>query len=98
MDSNEFLENKVNTVIKVILRYASRTTLHNDDMTDRYFWLLADSLGAILSMKISFSEKIKAIDFVIHDISNDGVIGLAKQYIELAIEQAVEFDKNEVKA
>lgn len=96
MDSNKFLENKVNTVIKVILRYASKNS-SNDGITDKYFWLLADSLGAILSMKISFSDKIKAIDFVIHDISNDGVIGLAKQYIELAIEQAIEFDKNEVK-
>lgn len=97
MDSNEFLENKVNTVIKVILRYANKNTFHNDDMTDRYFWLLADSLGAILSMKIPFSEKIKAIEFVIHDISNDGVIGLAKEYVNLAVEQAIEFDKNEVK-
>lgn len=96
MDSNKFLENKVNTVIKVILRYASKNS-SNDGITDKYFWLLADSLGAILSMKISFSDKIKAIDFVIHDISNDGVIGLAKEYVNLAVEQAIEFDKNEVK-
>lgn len=97
MDSNKFLENKVNTVIKVISRYANRIE-SNDSVTDKYFKLLADSLRAILLMEISFSEKIKAIEFVIHDIDNNGIIGLAKEYIELAIEQAIEFDKNEVKA
>lgn len=95
MDSNKFLENKVNTVIKVISRYANRIE-SNDSVTDKYFKLLADSLRAILLMEISFSEKIKAIEFVIHDIDNNGIIGLAKEYIELAIEQAIEFDKNEV--
>lgn len=95
MDSNKFLENKVNSVIKVISRYANRIE-SNDSVTDKYFKLLADSLRAILLMEISFSEKIKAIEFVIHDIDNNGIIGLAKEYIELAIEQAVEFDKNEV--
>lgn len=97
MDSNKFLENKVNTVIRVISRYANRIE-SNDSVTDKYFKLLADSLRAILLMEISFSEKIKAIEFVIHDIDNNGIIGLAKEYIELAIEQAIEFDKNEVKA
>lgn len=96
MDSNKFLENKVNTVIKVISRYANRIE-SNDSVTDKYFKLLADSLRAILLMEISFSEKIKAIEFVIHDIDNNGIIGLAKEYVELAIEQAIEFDKNEVK-
>lgn len=97
MDSNKFLENKVNTVIRVISRYANRIE-SNDSVTDKYFKLLADSLRTILSMEINFSEKIKAIEFVIHDIDNNGIIGLAKEYIELAIEQAIEFDKNEVKA
>lgn len=97
MDSNKFLENKVNTVIRVISRYANRIE-SNDSVTDKYFKLLADSLRTILSMEIDFSEKIKAIEFVIHDIDNNGIIGLAKEYIELAIEQAIEFDKNEVKA
>lgn len=97
MDSNKFLENKVNTVIRVISRYANRIE-SNDSVTDKYFKLLADSLRAILLMEISFSEKIKAIEFVIHDIDNNGIIGLAKEYIELAVEQAIEFDKNEVKA
>ena len=97
MDSNKFLESKVDTVIRVISRYANRIE-SNDSVTDKYFKLLADSLRAILLMEISFSEKIKAIEFVIHDIDNNGIIGLAKEYIELAVEQAIEFDKNEVKA
>lgn len=96
MDNNAFLENKVNTVIRVISRYANRIE-SNDSVTDKYFKLLADSLRTILLMEISFSEKIKAIEFVTHDIDNNGIIGLAKEYIELAIEQAIEFDKNEVK-
>ena len=96
MDNNAFLENKVDSVIKVLSRYANRIE-SNDSVTDKYFKLLADSLRAILLMEISFSEKIKAIEFVTHDIDNNGIIGLAKEYIELAIEQAVEFDKNEVK-
>ena len=95
MDNNKFLVSKVDTVIRVISRYANRIE-SNDSVTDKYFKLLADSLRAILLMEISFSEKIKAIEFVIHDIDNNGIIGLAKEYIELAIEQAVEFDKNEV--
>jgi hypothetical protein len=49
-------------------------------------------------MKSTFSDKIQAIKFVIYDMDNSGIIGLAKQYIELAVEQAIEFDKNEVKA
>lgn len=97
MDSNKFLVSKVDTVIRVISRYANRIE-SNDSVTDKYFKLLADSLRAILLMEISFSEKIKAIEFVIHDIDNNGIIGLAKEYIELAVEQAIEFDKNEVKA
>lgn len=97
MDNNKFLVSKVDTVIRVISRYANRIE-SNDSVTDKYFKLLADSLRAILLMEISFSEKIKAIEFVIHDIDNNGIIGLAKEYIELAIEQAIEFDKNEVKA
>ena len=96
MDSNEFLENKVNNVIRVISRYANRGE-SNDSATDKYFRLLADSLKAILFVKTSFSDKIQAIKFVMYDMDNSGIIGLAKQYIELAIEQAVEFDKNEVK-
>lgn len=96
MDSNKFLENKVNNVIKVICGYANRVE-SNDSITDKYFRLLADSLKAILFVKTTFSDKIQAIDFVIYDMDNSGIIGLAKQYIELAVEQAVEFDKNEVK-
>lgn len=96
MDSNKFLENKVNNVIKVISRYANRVESH-DSVTDKYFRLLADSLRAILLMETTFSDKIKAIEFVISDMDDSGIIGLAKEYIELAIEQAIEFDKNEVK-
>lgn len=96
MDSNRFLGNKVDSVIKVISRYANRTE-SNNSITDKYFRLLADSLRAILLMETTFSDKIKAIEFVIYDMDNSGIIGLAKQYIKLAIEQAVEFDKNEVK-
>ena len=96
MDSNKFLESKVNNVIKVISRYANRAET-NDSITDKYFRLLADSLKAILLIETTFSDKIKAIDFVIYDMDNSGIIGLAKQYFELAVEQAVEFDKNEVK-
>ena len=95
MDSNKFLVSKVDTVIRVISRYANRIE-SNDSVTDKYFKLLADSLRAILLMEISFSEKIKAIEFVMLDIDNNGIIGLAKEYVNLAIEQAVEFDKNEV--
>ena len=97
MDSNKFLENKVNTVIKIISGYANRVESH-DSVTDKYFRLLADNLKAILFIKSTFSDKIQAIKFVIYDMDNSGIIGLAKQYIELAIEQAIEFDKNEVKA
>ena len=96
MDSNKFLTSKVDTVIKVISRYANRGE-SNDSVTDKYFRLLADSLRAILLTETTFSDKIKAIEFVMYDMDNSGIIGLAKQYIELAIEQAVEFDKNEVK-
>ena len=96
MDSNKFLENKVNNVIKVISRYANRPE-SKDSVTDKYFRLLADNLRAILLIETSFSEKIKAIEFVMLDIDNSGIIGLAKEYVNLAIEQAVEFDKNEVK-
>ena len=105
MDSNKFLENKVNNVIKVISRYANRPE-SKDSVTDKYFRLLADNLRAILLIETSFSEillietsfseKIKAIEFVMLDIDNNGIIGLAKEYVNLAIEQAVEFDKNEV--
>ena len=98
MDSNKFLENKVNSVIKVISRYANRPE-SKDSVTDKYFRLLADNLRAILLIETSFSEKIKAIEFVMLDIDNidnNGIIGLAKEYVNLAIEQAVEFDKNEV--
>ena len=97
MDSNKFLENKIDSVIKVISRYANRVESH-DSVTDKYFRLLADSLRAILLTETTFSDKIQAIKFVIYDMDNSGIIGLAKQYIELAIEQAIEFDKNEVKA
>ena len=90
MDSNKFLENKVNSVIKVISRYANRPE-SNDSITDKYFRLLADNLRAILLIETSFSEKIKAIEFVMLDIDNNGIIGLAKEYVHLAIEQAVEF-------
>lgn len=96
MDSNKFLETKVDSVIKVISRYANRIE-SNDSVTDKYFRLLADSLKAILLVKTTFSNKIQAIEFVIYGMDNSGIIGLAKQYIELAIEQSVEFDKNEVK-
>lgn len=95
MDSNKFLENKIDSVIRVISRYANRGD-SNDSITDKYFRLLADSLRAILLVKTPFSDKIQAIKFVIYDMDNSGIIGLAKQYIELAIEQAIEFDKNEV--
>ena len=47
MDSNKFLENKVNNVIKVISRYANRPE-SKDSVTDKYFRLLADNLRAIL--------------------------------------------------
>ena len=53
--------------------------------------------GTQQQKETSFSEKIKAIEFVMLDIDNNGIIGLAKEYVNLAIEQAVEFDKNEVK-
>ena len=96
MDSNEFLKYKMETVIRVIRRYANRIS-SNDSVTDKYFKLLADSLESVLLMEIPFSEKIRAIEFVIHDIDNNGIIGLAKEYIELAIEQAIEHDNNEVK-
>ena len=95
MDSNKFLESKVSSVIKVISRYANRPE-SKDSVTDKYFRLLADNLRAILLIETSFSEKIKAIEFVMLDIDNNGIIGLAKEYVNLAIEQAVEFDKNEV--
>lgn len=95
MDSNEFLNKKIQNLVKVFRHYANRIE-SNDSVTDKYFKLLADSLRTILSMEIDFSEKIRAIEFVIHDIDNNGIIGLAKEYIELAIEQAIEFDKNEV--
>jgi len=95
MDSNEFLKYKMETVIRVIRRYANRIS-SNDSVTDKYFKLLANSLESVLLMEIPFSEKIRAIEFVIHDIDNNGIIGLAKEYIELAIEQAIEHDNNEV--
>ena len=91
MDSNKFLENKVNSVIKVISRYANRPE-SKDSVTDKYFNLLADSLESILLMKIEFSEKIKALEFVIHHADHSGIIGLAREYIELAVEQAISFD------
>ena len=91
MDSNKFLENKVNSVIKVISRYANRPE-SKDSVTDKYFRLLADNLRAILLMKIEFSEKIKALEFVIHHADHSGIIGLAREYIELAVEQAISFD------
>lgn len=96
MDSNEFLKYKMETVIRVIRRYANRIN-SNDSVTDKYFKLLADSLESVLLMEIPFSEKIRAIEFVIHNIDNNGIIGLAKEYIELAIEQSIEHDNNEVK-
>ena len=95
MDSNEFLENKIDSVIRVISRYANRGD-SNDSITDKYFRLLADNLKAILFIKSTFSDKIQAIKFVIYDMDNSGIIGLAKEYVNLAIEQAIEFDKNGV--
>lgn len=96
MDNNDFLKYKMETVIRVIRRYANRIN-SNDSVTDKYFKLLADSLESILIIDIEFSEKIRAIEFVIHNVDNSGIIGLAREYVELAIEQAIEFDKNEVK-
>jgi hypothetical protein len=96
MDSNEFLNRKIQNLVKVFRHYANRVE-SNDSVTDKYFNLLADSLESILLMKIEFSEKIKALEFVIHHADHSGIIGLAREYIELAIEQAVGYDKNEVK-
>ena len=95
MDSNRFLGSKVDTVIKVISRYANRDE-SNNSVTDKYFKLLADSLRAILLIETTFSDKVKAIEFVRSDMDDSGIIGLAKEYVNLAIEQAVEFDKNGV--
>lgn len=96
MDSNDFLKYKMETVIRVIRRYANRIE-SNDSVTDKYFKLLADSLESIMLLNIEFSEKIRATEFVIHSADHNGIIGLAREYVELAIEQAVEHDKNEVK-
>lgn len=96
MDSNDFLKYKMENVIKVIRRYANRVE-SNNSVTDKYFKLLANSLESVLLMEIPFSEKIRAIEFVIRDIDNNGIIGLAEEYIELAIEQAIDHDNNEVK-
>lgn len=96
MDSNEFLNKKIQNLVKVFRHYANRIE-SNDSVTDKYFNLLADSLESILLTKIEFSEKIKALEFVIHHADHSGIIGLAKEYIELAIEQSIEHDNNEVK-
>jgi hypothetical protein len=96
MDSNEFLNKKIQNLVKVFRHYANRIEA-TDNVTDKYFDLLADSLESIYYTKIDFSEKIKMLEFVIHHADHSGIIGLAREYIELAIEQAVGYDKNEVK-